>query len=191
MSLLPILLHPDPRLKKLCVPVQSVDAETRKLADSMIETMYDAPGVGLAAPQVASDARIFVMDCTDSESDNQPLVLINPEIISVSEELNTYSEGCLSLPDLFEDVERPKQVRMSFLDIDGKQHDELFDGLWATCAQHELDHLNGVLFIDLLSEEEKLNLEVFLERKKREPNIAYIEGKIIEINLEANVQPAK
>ncbi|MDA8803482.1 peptide deformylase [Amylibacter sp.] len=151
MSLLPILLHPDPRLKKQCVPVPSVDADTRRLAESMIETMYDAPGVGLAAPQVALDARIFVMDCTDSETDNNPLVLINPEITWVSEELNTYSEGCLSLPDLFEDVERPKQVRMSFLDIDGKHHEELFDDLWATCAQHELDHLNGVLFIDHLS----------------------------------------
>jgi len=168
MSLLPILLHPDPRLKKLCVPVQSVDAETRKLADSMIETMYDAPGVGLAAPQVASDARIFVMDCTDSEFDNQPLVLINPEIISVSEELNTYSEGCLSLPDLFEDVERPKQVRMSFLDIDGKQHDELFDGLWATCAQHELDHLNGVLFIDHLSRMKRSMMTKKMVKLKKE-----------------------
>ncbi|MDA9005075.1 peptide deformylase [Amylibacter sp.] len=168
MSLLPILLHPDPRLKKLCVPVQSVDAETRKLADSMIETMYDAPGVGLAAPQVASDTRIFVMDCTDSESDNQPLVLINPEIISVSEELNTYSEGCLSLPDLFEDVERPKQVRMSFLDIDGKKHDELFDGLWATCAQHELDHLNGVLFIDHLSRMKRSMMTKKMVKLKKE-----------------------
>ena len=168
MSLLPILLHPDPRLKKLCIPVQSVDAETRKLADSMIETMYDEPGVGLAAPQVASDARIFVMDCTDSESDNQPLVLINPEIISVSEELNTYSEGCLSLPDLFEDVERPKQVRMSFLDIDGKQHDELFDGLWATCAQHELDHLNGVLFIDHLSRMKRSMMTKKMVKLKKE-----------------------
>ena len=95
MSLLPILLHPDPRLKKQCIPVPSVDADTRRLAESMIETMYDAPGVVLAAPQVASDARIFVMDCTDSETDNNPLVLINPEITWVSEELNTYSEGCL------------------------------------------------------------------------------------------------
>ena len=168
MSLLPILLHPDPRLKKLCVPVQSVDAETRKLADSMIETMYDAPGVGFAAPQVASDARIFVMVCTDSEFDNQPLVLINPEIISVSEELNTYSEGCLSLPDLFEDVERPKQVRMSFLDIDGKQHNELFDGLWATCAQHELDHLNGVLFIDHLSRMKRSMMTKKMVKLKKE-----------------------
>ena len=134
MSLLPILLHPDPRLKKQCIPVPSVDSNTRRLAESMIETMYDAPGVGLAAPQVASDARIFVMDCTDSETDNNPLVLINTEITWVSEELNTYSEGCLSLPDLFEDVERPKQVRMSFLDIDGKHKAELFDDLWSTCA---------------------------------------------------------
>ena len=108
------------------------------------------------------------MDCTDSESDNQPLVLINPEIISVSEELNTYSEGCLSLPDLFEDVERPKQVRMSFLDIDGKQHNELFDGLWATCAQHELDHLNGVLFIDHLSRMKRSMMTKKMVKLKKE-----------------------
>jgi peptide deformylase len=151
MSLLPILLHPDPRLKKTCDIVPTVDAETRKLADSMLETMYDAPGVGLAAPQVGSMARVFVMDCTDGDTDDQPLVLINPEITWTSDEHNVHNEGCLSLPDLFEDVERPAQVRMSFLDIDGKAHEQQFDGLWATCAQHELDHLNGVLFIDHLT----------------------------------------
>lgn len=168
MSLLPILLHPDPRLKKLCIPVSSVDADTRKLADSMIETMYDAPGVGLAAPQVSSNARIFVMDCTDSETDSEPLVLINPEITWTSQELNTYSEGCLSLPDLFDDVERPKQVRMSFLDIDGQEHEELFDGLWATCAQHELDHLNGVLFIDHLSRMKRSMMTKKMVKLKKE-----------------------
>jgi peptide deformylase len=151
MSLLPILLHPDPRLKKTCDVVRDVDAETRKLADSMLETMYDAPGVGLAAPQVGSMARIFVMDCAEKDAASEPMVLINPEITWTSDELNTHNEGCLSLPELFEDVERPSQVRMSFLDIDGKLHEQQFDGLWATCAQHELDHLNGVLFIDHLS----------------------------------------
>jgi peptide deformylase len=151
MTVLPILLHPDPRLKKTCDPVSAVDAETRKLADSMLETMYDAPGVGLAAPQVGSLARMFVMDCADKEAEQQPLVLINPEITWTSDELNVHQEGCLSLPELFEDVERPAQVRMSFLDIDGKPHEQQFDGLWATCAQHELDHLNGVLFIDHLT----------------------------------------
>ena len=142
MSLLPILLHPDPRLKKLCVPVQSVDAETRKLADSMIETMYDAPGVGLAAPQVASDARIFVMDCTDSESDNQPLVLINPEIIFKSKNTSVYEEGCLSLPGYFAEIERPAECQIEYIDYEGKKKEMKANGLLATCIQHEVDHLS-------------------------------------------------
>ena len=168
MSILPILLHPDPRLKKTCDVVPSVDAETRKLADSMLETMYDAPGVGLAAPQVGSMARIFVMDCTDDETDSQPLVLINPEITWSSDDLNVHSEGCLSLPELFEDVERPAQVRMSFLDIDGKPHEQQFDGLWATCAQHELDHLNGVLFIDHLTRMKRSMMTKKMGKDKKE-----------------------
>ena len=118
MSILPILLHPDPRLKKICDPVGAVDAETRKLADAMLETMYDAPGVGLAAPQVGSMARLFVMDCADKDAVGEPMVLINPEIKWTSDELSVHNEGCLSLPELFEDVERPAAVRMSFLDID-------------------------------------------------------------------------
>lgn len=151
MSILPILLHPDPRLKKSCEPVGSVTAEMRALADNMLETMYDAPGVGLAAPQVGDLARLFVMDCSEPESNVEPMVLINPEVTWTSGEVNVHNEGCLSLPELFEDVERPAQVRMSFLDIDGKPQEIEFDGLWATCAQHELDHLNGKLFIDHLS----------------------------------------
>jgi len=168
MSILPILLHPDPRLKKTCDAVPTVDAETRKLADSMLETMYDAPGVGLAAPQVGSMARMFVMDCTDKDSDDQPLVLINPEITWTSDDLNVHEEGCLSLPDLFEDVERPAQVRMSFLDIDGKPHEQQFDGLWATCAQHELDHLNGVLFIDHLTRMKRSMMTKKMVKLKKE-----------------------
>ena len=144
------------------------EGETRKVAEARSERMDEGGGVGVGGREGGSDARIVVMDCTDSESDNQPLVLINPEIISVSEELNTYSEGCLSLPDLFEDVERPKQVRMSFLDIDGKQHNELFDGLWATCAQHELDHLNGVLFIDHLSRMKRSMMTKKMVKLKKE-----------------------
>ncbi|GLQ35059.1 peptide deformylase [Amylibacter marinus] len=151
MSILPIILHPDPRLKKTCDPVETVSKELRQLADSMLETMYDAPGVGLAAPQIGTLNRLFVMDCGDKEVRDEPTVLINPEITWVSEELNTHNEGCLSLPDLFEDIERPKEVRIKFLDIDGTPREEQYDGLWATCAQHELDHLNGVLFIDHLS----------------------------------------
>ncbi|MEZ8006045.1 MAG: peptide deformylase [Amylibacter sp.] len=168
MSLLPILLHPDPRLKKVCEPVLDVDTKIQKLANSMIETMYDAPGVGLAAPQVASMARLFVMDCTESEAEDQPLVLINPQITWISEDLNVHSEGCLSLPELFDDVERPSQVRMSFLDIQGKAHEQQFDGLWATCAQHELDHLNGVLFIDHLTRMKRSMMTKKMVKLKKE-----------------------
>ena len=168
MSLLPILLHPDPRLKKACEPVLNVDSKIQKLANSMIETMYDAPGVGLAAPQVAYMVRLFVMDCTDSEVEDHPLVLINPQITWISEDLNVHSEGCLSLPELFDDVERPSQVRMSFLDIQGKVHEQQFDGLWATCAQHELDHLNGVLFIDHLTRMKRSMMTKKMVKLKKE-----------------------
>ena len=168
MSLLPILLHPDPRLKKACEPVLNVDSKIQKLANSMIKTMYDAPGVGLAAPQVASMVRLFVMDCTDSEAEDHPLVLINPQITWISEDLNVHSEGCLSLPELFDDVERPSQVRMSFLDIQGKVHEQQFDGLWATCAQHELDHLNGVLFIDHLTRMKRSMMTKKMVKLKKE-----------------------
>ena len=151
-SLRPILIHPDPRLKKVCAPVARIAPEIEALADDMLATMYDAPGVGLAGPQVGVLSRIFVMDATrDPEAERRPLVLVNPEVTWSSEEMNTYEEGCLSIPDQYADVTRPKQVRLRWLGLDGKKHEEEFDGLWATCAQHELDHLNGVLFIDHLS----------------------------------------
>lgn len=151
MSLLPIILHPDPRLKKNCDVVENFNDELRALADNMLETMYDAPGVGLAAPQVGVLQRVFVMDCAEKDATPEPMVLINPEIIWHSDETNIHNEGCLSLPELFEDVERPAQVKMRFHDVAGKTHEQEFDALWATCAQHELDHLNGTLFIDHLS----------------------------------------
>ena len=119
----------------------------------MLETMYKAPGIGLAAPQVGSDARMFVMDCAlrDEEEEPDPMVLINPEITATSEDISTYNEGCLSLPELFEDVERPAEITMKFIDLNGNEQTRDFGGLRATCAQHEFDHLNGVLFIDHLS----------------------------------------
>ncbi|UXU75421.1 MULTISPECIES: peptide deformylase [unclassified Paracoccus (in: a-proteobacteria)] len=151
MTLRPILLHPDPRLKKVCAPVARITPEVETLAADMLATMYDAPGVGLAAPQVGVLSRLYVMDCNkDPEAEPQPLVLVNPEITWTSEELNTYEEGCLSIPDHYADVTRPAQVRMRWLGLDGKTHEREFDGLWATCAQHELDHLDGRLFIDYL-----------------------------------------
>jgi len=151
MSIKDIILHPDPRLKKTCAPVADISPELRKLADDMLQTMYDAPGIGLAAPQVGELKRLIVMDCEKGETaDPRPLALINPEVTWMSDEKNTYEEGCLSIPELFADVERPAEVRVSWTDLDGKQQEEQFDGLWATCVQHEIDHLNGVLFIDYL-----------------------------------------
>ncbi|MCC5965009.1 MAG: peptide deformylase [Natronohydrobacter sp.] len=151
MSIKPILIHPDPRLKKLCAPIEGVSPEVGKLAEDMLETMYDAPGVGLAAPQVGVLKRLFVMDCVKEEgADPRPMVLINPEIVATSEEMNTYEEGCLSIPEHYAEVTRPKRVTMRWIGLDGKLQEEEFDGLWATCAQHELDHLNGKLFIDHL-----------------------------------------
>lgn len=153
MARLPILLHPDPRLKKTCPQVTAFDEPLHQLALDMLETMYEAPGVGLAAPQVGQLTRLFVMDCTDREKDPEPhpIVMINPEIVVVSETLNSYEEGCLSIPEIYAEVTRPAEVRMRYQDIDGQVHEQDFDGLWATCAQHELDHLNGKLFIDYLS----------------------------------------
>ena len=151
MSLRPIIIHPDPRLKKVCPPVPEITDEIRQLADDMLETMYDAPGVGLAAPQVGALTRLFVMDCVKEEgAAPRPMVLINPETTWASDETSTYEEGCLSIPEQFADVTRPARVRMRWLGLDGKTHEEEFAGLWATCAQHELDHLNGKLFIDHL-----------------------------------------
>ncbi len=151
MTLRSILLHPDPRLKKPCDPVTRITPEIETLAADMLATMYDAPGVGLAAPQVGVLSRLYVMDCEkDPEAPRQPIVMLNPEITWSSEALNTYEEGCLSIPDHYADVTRPAEVRVRWLGLDGKTHEREFDGLWATCAQHEMDHLDGKLFIDYL-----------------------------------------
>ncbi len=152
MSLLPIIIHPDPRLKKVCAPVEDITPELGKLAEDMLATMYDAPGIGLAAPQVGVLKRMLVMDCVkDDDAPHRPMVLINPEVTWVSEERNTYEEGCLSIPEQFADVERPAAVRVRWTGLDGKAQEERFDGLWATCVQHEIDHLDGKLFIDYLT----------------------------------------
>ncbi|MEM1130346.1 MAG: peptide deformylase [Pseudomonadota bacterium] len=152
MTLRPILIHPDPRLKKICDPVTDLSDDLRVLADDMLATMYDAPGIGLAAPQVGVLSRLIVMDCVKEEgADPQPMVLFNPEIVARSDEMNVYEEGCLSIPEQFADVERPKEVRVRWIDRDGNPQEQDFDGLWATCVQHEIDHLNGKLFIDYLT----------------------------------------
>ncbi len=169
MTIKPILLHPDPRLKKTCEPIAAIDDEIRRLADDMLETMYDAPGVGLAGPQVGVLRRIFVMDCAkDKLGIPEPMVMVNPEITWVSPEKNVHEEGCLSLPEQFAEVTRPKEVRMRWLGLDGQSHEEQFDSLWATCAQHELDHLDGKLFIDHLGPLKRQMITRKLEKWKRE-----------------------
>jgi peptide deformylase len=165
----PILIHPDPRLKKVCAPVPAITDELRRLAADMLETMYAAPGIGLAAPQVGVLVRMFVMDCVKEEgAAPRPLVLVNPEVTWASEELNTYEEGCLSIPEQYADVTRPARVRMRWTDLSGAVREEEFGGLWATCAQHELDHLNGKLFIDHLGPIKRQLMTRRAEKWKRE-----------------------
>jgi peptide deformylase len=145
----PILLHPDPRLKQSCAVVPDLTDELRTLADDMLQTMYDAPGVGLAAPQVGILQRLIVLDCVKEEGETaRPLIMFNPEVIASSDELNVYEEGCLSIPEHFADVTRPALVQVRWMDRDGQEQSEEMDGLWATCVQHEIDHLEGKLFID-------------------------------------------
>ena len=152
MALRDILIHPDPRLKKVADPVPEISDEIRRLAHDMLETMYDAPGIGLAAPQVGVSRRLLVMDCVKEEgAAPRPMVLINPEIIWESPALSTYEEGCLSIPEQYADVTRPAEVEVGWTGLDGKRHQERFDKLWATCVQHEIDHLDGTLFIDHLT----------------------------------------
>jgi peptide deformylase len=155
MALREIIILPDKQLRLVSRPIEKVSTEIRRLADDMLETMYDAPGIGLAAIQVAEPLRLITMDLAkkseDGETQPQPRVFINPEILSSSDEMSIYEEGCLSIPEFYEEVERPAKVRLRFTDLDGKVHEEDAEGLYATCIQHEIDHLNGVLFIDYLS----------------------------------------
>ena len=149
---LPILIHPDPRLKKVAAPVTDLSDELRTLADNMLTTMYEAPGIGLAAPQVGVGTRLIVLDCEKGdEAAPRPMVMFNPQVVASSDEMNTYDEGCLSIPDIYADVTRPEAVTVRWIDMNGAEQEETFDGLWATCVQHEIDHLEGKLFIDYLS----------------------------------------
>lgn len=155
MAIREIIILPDKQLRLVSKPVEKVTAEVRRLADDMLETMYHAPGIGLAAIQVAQPLRLITMDLAKREEDGEaapkPRVFINPEIVATSEEVSVYEEGCLSIPEYYEEVERPARVRVRFTDLDGKIHEEDAEGLYATCIQHEIDHLNGVLFVDYLS----------------------------------------
>jgi len=154
MAIREIIVLPDKQLRLVSKPIEKVTPEIRQLADDMFETMYDAPGIGLAAIQIAQPLRLITMDIAKREKEDdsaRPRVFINPEIIAASEELSTYEEGCLSIPEYYEEVERPAKVRVRFMDLDGKMHEEDAEGLYATCIQHEIDHLNGKLFVDYLS----------------------------------------
>jgi peptide deformylase len=165
----PILIHPDPRLKKLCDPVTAITPDLGKLAEEMLETMYDAPGIGLAAPQIGVTKRLIVLDCVKAVDEApRPIAMFNPVITWSSEELSTYEEGCLSIPDQYADVQRPAEVRVSWLGLDGKTQEDQFSGLWATCVQHEIDHLNGKLFIDYLGPLKRQMITRRMEKLKRE-----------------------
>ncbi len=174
MAILPILEVPDARLRRISEPVPQVTDEIRKLIADMFETMYDAPGIGLAAAQVDVPLRLLVMDLGDGPEDadgkrtKNPRVFINPELYEPSDDWSVYNEGCLSVPDQYADVERPAVIRARWLDEHGVQHDEQLDGLTATCLQHEMDHLNGVLFIDHLSRLKRDMVMKKLEKLRRE-----------------------
>jgi peptide deformylase len=184
MSILPILEVPDPRLKVISSPVTVFDAELKKLAADMFETMYDAPGIGLAAIQVGVPKRLLVIDLQEpAEHDHQhgehcnhghevirdPRVFVNPEILDPSEDHSVYNEGCLSVPDQYAEVERPARIRARWQDLDGKVHEEEMIGMMATCLQHEMDHLEGILFIDHLS---RLKRQMVLKKLEKQRKLA-------------------
>ncbi len=169
MALRDILIHPDPRLKTVTDPVDSFDDGLKRLAEDMLETMYHAPGIGLAAPQIGVMKQLLVMDCIkDDAAPPRPMVLINPRITWSSEAQNTYEEGCLSIPEQYAEVTRPAEVEVSWLSLDGSEQFERFDGLWATCVQHEIDHLNGKLFIDYLKPLKRQMITRKMQKLKRE-----------------------
>jgi len=168
MALLPILVAPDPRLKKVAEPVSAVDADVRRLAEDMLETMYDAPGIGLAAPQVGVSKRLIVVDVAPEDGPRDPHVLINPELTWVAEEDTSYNEGCLSLPEHYADVVRPRAIKLRYLDREGEIRSLEAEGLLATCIQHEIDHLDGILFVDHISAlKRNMILRKLLKAKKQ------------------------
>ena len=175
MALREIIILPDKQLRLVSKPIEKVTPEIRKLADDMFETMYEAPGIGLAAIQIAQPLRLITMDLAkkneEGETTPQPRVFINPEIISSSEELSVYEEGCLSIPEYYEEVERPSRVRAKYLDREGKRREIEAEGLMATALQHEIDHLNGVLFIDHISKLKRDRvIKKFIKQAKQKEN---------------------
>ncbi len=165
----PILIHPNPKLKKVCEPVLEIDDAIIELSDDMLETMYHAPGIGLAAPQIGVLNRIIVMDCEkDDAANRKPIVMINPEIVYSSDEESTYEEGCLSIPEQFAEIKRPTSVQVRWLDTNGTEQEQEFQGLWSTCVQHEIDHLDGKLFIDYLGTIKRQLITRKMQKFKRE-----------------------
>ena len=151
MKIRPIVTLPDPILRQSARPIERVDADLRRLIGDMLATMYDAPGIGLAAPQIGISRRLIVMDPAKEDQPRTPMVMLNPEALDRSEELRVHEEGCLSIPEFTADVERPARTRVAYIDPEGKQQEAELEGIWSTLVQHEIDHLNGVLFIDYLS----------------------------------------
>jgi peptide deformylase len=151
MAIRPILTVPDPVLKQVSKPVDAVTDETRRLMDDMLETMYAAPGIGLAAIQIGVPQRVIVMDLAREGEEPQPRYFVNPEILERVEETKPYEEGCLSVPDVYDTVDRPARVKLRYLNYDGQPVEEWAEGMYAVCIQHEMDHLEGTLFIDHLS----------------------------------------
>jgi peptide deformylase len=168
MAIRPILIHPDPRLRKPAARVEAVEEGVRALAEDMLATMYEAPGIGLAATQLGVMRQVFAMDCAGKDEPAQPMVLINPEILWRSEETVTSEEGCLSIPDVYEEVTRPERVRLRWLGLDGAVHEAEFGDRWAICAQHEMDHLSGRLFIDYLSAVKRTMITARMKKLKKE-----------------------
>ncbi len=164
MAVRDILILPDKRLRLKSEPVAAVDKTLRKLVDDMFETMYAAPGIGLAAIQIGVPQRVVTMDLAKKDDPPAPQVFINPEVVWKTDEKSTYEEGCLSIPEYYEEVVRPAAVRVKYLDLDGKSHEIEAAGLLATCLQHEIDHTNGVLFIDYIS---KLKRDMVMKRFKK------------------------
>ncbi|MPZ59069.1 MAG: peptide deformylase [Rhizobiales bacterium] len=169
MALRNIIKLPDPRLRLVSAPVQAVDDDLRRLVEDMFETMYDAPGIGLAAIQVGVPQRVVTLDLAKKDEPKDPRVFVNPEVLWRSDENATHEEGCLSIPEYYEEVERPAKVKVRHLDLDGKVQEIEAEGLLATCLQHEIDHLNGVLFIDYLSKlKRSMVIKRFTKAAKRE-----------------------
>jgi peptide deformylase len=169
MAVRRILTIPDPLLRKQARPVERVDAELRRLADDMLATMYDAPGIGLAAPQIGVSRRLIVMDPAKDDQPKAPIIMVNPELLTRSDELRVHEEGCLSIPDFTAEIERPAITRVAYIDLQGKQQETELEGIWSTLVQHEIDHLNGVLFIDYLSRLKRdMVVRKFVKQKRAE-----------------------